>query len=87
MTNTQLNTNIQQAHGLSHQDTEVIYDNGSSFFDALINDIQQAQHQILFETFIFVNDHLGRRLANALQQAALRGVTVKILVDGCGSPY
>ncbi len=87
MTDTLLTQTKQHPHSHASQDTEIIYDNGSSFFDALIDDIQQAQHHILFETFIFVNDHLGQRLAHALREAALRGVTVKVLVDGCGSPY
>lgn len=69
------------------QDSEVIFDNGSSFFDAMLDDIHQARYCILFETFIFTNDHLGQRLAKALRQAAQRGVVIKILVDGCGSPY
>ncbi|MBV53446.1 MAG: cardiolipin synthase B [Coxiellaceae bacterium] len=87
MTDTELTLTKKYFSLSSSQETEVIYDNGSSFFDALISDIQQSQHQILFETFIFMNDHLGRRLADALQQAAKRGVMIKILVDGCGSPY
>ena len=36
--------------------TEVIFDNGSSYFDALINDIEQAEQDILLESYIYEED-------------------------------
>ncbi|MCB1827143.1 MAG: cardiolipin synthase B, partial [Coxiellaceae bacterium] len=38
------------------------------------------------ETFIFDKDHLGDRIVDALEKTAARGVHVRILVDGAGSP-
>jgi len=82
-----MKTITDNTNNTTEDNTEIIYDNGSSFFDALIKDINNAKHCILFETFIFANDHLGKRVTHALQLAALRKVDVKILVDGYGSPF
>ncbi len=72
---------------LAHQSTEeVIYANGSEYFNALIDDIAHAKNSIDLETFIFDKDHLGNRIVEALEQAAKNGVHVRILVDGAGSP-
>ena len=65
---------------------EKIYANGSAYFNALVNDIHHAKNSIDLETFIFDKDHLGDRIIEALEQAAQRGVHVRILVDGAGSP-
>jgi len=65
---------------------EKIFADGDSYFDALMDDISQATNSIELETFIFSKDHLGDRVAKALGKAAERGVHVRILVDGAGSP-
>lgn len=65
---------------------ETIFDNGSSFFDSMINDIDHAEHEILLESYIFNQDALATKVSLALQKAAEKGVSVKVLVDGCGSP-
>ncbi len=66
---------------------EQIFANGKSHFAALLADIENAQLSIDLETYLFHNDHLGQRVAEALMQAAKRGVIVRVMVDGCGSPY
>lgn len=66
---------------------EHVFGNGSDYFDALIKDIHQAQHSIDLETYIFNRDTIGKRIAEALCQAAKRGVAVRVLVDGAGSPF
>lgn len=65
---------------------EAIFVNGSDYFRALLDDIAQARECIDLETYIFNKDALGRRVIDALAQAAKRGVKVRVLVDGCGSP-
>jgi cardiolipin synthase len=42
-------------------------------------------HEIYLEAYIFENDNTGRRIAEALMQAALRGVKTRVLIDGFGS--
>lgn len=67
--------------------SEQIFADGKSHFTALLQDIDQAKHSIDLETYLFHNDRLGQRVANALISAAERGVIVRVMVDGCGSPY
>jgi cardiolipin synthase len=59
--------------------------NGTAYFPQLCADIEAAQHSIYLETYIFAADLTGRMIADALQRAALRGVVVRVLLDGYGS--
>jgi len=59
--------------------------NGDMFFPALETAICQAQKEIFMETYIFLDDEIGNRIANALQKAAERGVEVRLMVDAFGS--
>ncbi len=65
---------------------EDIFTYGEDFFDALVSDIQSAEKSILLETYIFDSDLVGKRIAQALVDAASRGVKIQILIDGAGSP-
>ena len=65
---------------------ETIFFNGSNYFESLLHDLGQAQHSIDLEMYIFAQDTLGVRVIDALGKAAQRGVTVRVLVDGAGSP-
>ena len=58
---------------------------GTDFFPQLCADIDAARHSIYLETYIFAADQTGRLVADALQHAAARGVTVRLLLDGYGS--
>jgi cardiolipin synthase A/B len=59
--------------------------NGTEFFPQLCADIDAAKHSVYLETYIFSADETGRMVAEALKQAAERGVAVKVLLDGFGS--
>ena len=59
--------------------------NGTEFFPQLCADIATAQHSIYLETYRYADDATGQRVAEALQQAAVRGVVVRVLLDGFGS--
>ena len=59
---------------------------GQAFFPALLTAIDEAQHEIRLETYIFNLDASGRRVAEALTAAAKRGVAVFLVVDGAGTP-
>lgn len=65
---------------------ETIFLDGNSYFAALLEDIAQAKTQIDVETYIFKNDALGQRIQQALLVASQRGVLVRVLVDGAGTP-
>jgi len=59
--------------------------NGEAYFQAIEAAIDRARHEIYLETYIFENDATGRRIAEALRRAALRGVHTHVLIDGFGS--
>ena len=58
---------------------------GEAAFPAMLDLIATAQRQILFENFIFAGDATGRRFADALGNAAQRGVDVRVLYDPVGT--
>ena len=59
--------------------------NGEAYFPAVEAALEQAAHEIYFESYIFENDNAGRRIAEALRRAALRGVKTRLMIDGFGS--
>ena len=59
--------------------------NGEEFFPSLCADISAARFSIHLETYIFAADQTGKLFVDALRLAALRGVTVQLLLDGFGS--
>jgi cardiolipin synthase len=59
--------------------------NGKTYFPQLCESIEAAQHSVYLETYIFAFDETGSLVAQALQRAAVRGVTVRVLLDGFGS--
>lgn len=61
-----------------------LLENGGDFFPALQEAIDGAQKEIFLETYIFENDATGSLIAAALRRAAVRGVAVRLLVDGFG---
>lgn len=63
----------------------MLLQNGTEFFPQLCADIDAAHRSIYLETYILAGDETGRMVAKALQQAALRGVAVRVLLDGFGS--
>jgi cardiolipin synthase A/B len=59
--------------------------NGEAYFPAIEAALDRAVHEIYLETYIFENDTTGRRIAEVLRRAALRGVKTHVLMDGYGS--
>ena len=59
---------------------------GGEYFDALLVAIEAARTSIGLETYIFADDPVALRVAGALAAAALRGVSVRVVVDGIGTP-
>lgn len=66
--------------------TETIFFEGKTYFESLINDLHLARVNIDFEFYIFDLDELGKQIIEALIQSAKKGVAVRVLVDGAGSP-
>jgi cardiolipin synthase len=61
-----------------------ILNNGDEIFPAMIRAIQEAKLSVNFESYIFKDDRAGQLVADALMDAARRGVEVRLLVDGTG---
>jgi cardiolipin synthase len=58
---------------------------GVELFAAMIKAIDDAQHEVRLETYIFSFEGAGADVALALMRAAQRGVNVCMLVDGVGT--
>lgn len=61
--------------------------NGAEYFPALERAIDSAEREVWLESYIFADDPSGRRIAEALARAAMRGVKVRVLVDGWGAKF
>ena len=62
-----------------------LLENGVALFPALCAAIDAARVSVHLETYIFKTDRSGRDVLDALKRAALRGVVVRVVVDGFGS--
>ncbi|WDE10335.1 phospholipase D-like domain-containing protein [Thalassomonas haliotis] len=65
---------------------ERVFTGGDEYFQGLEQDIFEARHSIDLAFYIFSFDALGNKILAALQAASERGVRVRIIVDGIGSP-
>jgi len=63
----------------------VLLHTGDEYFPALLDAIAAARAEVFLEAYIFEDDPTGRRVADALADAARRGVQVHVLVDGFGA--
>ncbi len=62
-----------------------LLENGETYFPVMEAALDRAEHEIYLISYIFKNDSIGRRIAEALRRAALRGVRTRVLIDGFGS--
>jgi cardiolipin synthase A/B len=62
-----------------------LYRSGKPFFDLITSLINDARYSIQFQTYIFEEDETGILVANALMNAARRGIKVSLVVDGYAS--
>jgi cardiolipin synthase len=60
-----------------------LFENGA-FFDMMFEEIAAAKHTVHFETFLWKEGELGRRVVDALIERRRAGVEVRVLVDGSG---
>src|SRR5688572_12141984 len=60
-----------------------IYENGA-FYDALIADIAAAKRSVHFETYLWKDGKLGRRMAEAFSGKAREGLRVRLVLDAVG---
>lgn len=70
--------------GFTAGNSVILLESGGMYFPALVRAIDSAVAEIHLESYIFENDQTGRRVARALCDAARRGVSVHVLIDGFG---
>jgi len=58
---------------------------GEALFPAMVVAIDGARSEVMLETYIFDFAHSTLSVAEALERAAARGVTVRVVVDGVGT--
>jgi len=58
---------------------------GAEYFPALLSAIENSTEEIYLQSYIYQEDETGKRIGNALINAAKRGISVCILLDGFGS--
>ncbi|QPC46114.1 phospholipase D-like domain-containing protein [Mangrovibacillus cuniculi] len=69
---------------LQNGEVEIISE-GKELYSSLINDIHKARERVYMQFFIIRYDEQTKRLLKALEEAALRGVEVKVTGDLMGS--
>jgi cardiolipin synthase A/B len=75
-------------HTYSAGNSVTLLRNGAEYFPAVVEAIDLAQHTVYVEAYILADDPAGRLVADALQRAAIRGIDVRIVIDGFGTkPY
>lgn len=79
-----LNLNNDEAILTFNNQVEV-FTSGPKLFDNIIENINQAKISIDIEFYTFYSDNLGKRVLAALEEAAKRGVKVRVLYDTSGS--
>jgi cardiolipin synthase len=62
-----------------------LLENGEQYFPRVFECIAAARREVIVETFILFEDKVGNELQARLIDAARRGVSVDLLVDGYGS--
>lgn len=62
-----------------------LLEGGAELFPAMVRAIEQARHLVHVETYIFEFAGTALQVAEALERCALRGVTVRLVVDGIGT--
>jgi len=64
-----------------------LFTEGDQLFESMLAAIANARHEVWMETYIFADDEVGRRFAQALSERARAGVQVRLLVDAFGSLF
>lgn len=66
-------------------DAYTVLRNGDEAFPAMLDAIERARSRIVFESYVVKEGEIGARWAAALEAAAKRGVTVRVVLDSIGA--
>ncbi|CAN5221007.1 phospholipase D-like domain-containing protein [soil metagenome] len=59
-----------------------LYPYGVELYEAMLEEIEEAEHSVYLGTFIWKGDEVGRRFVEALEKKAREGVRVCVIFDG-----
>ncbi|MDZ5609979.1 cardiolipin synthase [Bacillus pseudomycoides] len=84
---TYLTTIVQKFGGgpVADETTTKLLTNGEETFTEIIQAIENAQHHIHIQYYIYRSDDIGTKIRDALIKKAKSGVIVRFLYDGLGS--
>jgi cardiolipin synthase len=71
--------------GVSENNSFELITDSIKAFDAMLEQIKNANSSISISTYVFKNDAVTKKLLTALTEKALQGVHVRILIDSLGS--
>lgn len=78
--------NLNNSHTLLEQNKEIeFYFTGRDALDAMYKAIEGARYHIHLQSYILVNDTIGKKFKELLIKKAKAGLEVRILYDGVGS--
>ncbi|MCA1687922.1 MAG: phosphatidylserine/phosphatidylglycerophosphate/cardiolipin synthase family protein, partial [Actinobacteria bacterium] len=64
-----------------------LYPYGVRLYEAMLEEIEGAEHNIFVGTFIWKGDEVGRRFVEALAKKAREGVEVCVIFDGLANAF
>ena len=77
--------NLETSGAVLSDDNDIdIFTDGNEKFDALMEDLRQAEHFIHIQYYIIKNDVLFNRIKEILAEKAAQGVEVRVLFDAMG---
>lgn len=62
-----------------------LFDDPLRYYNAMLDDINQAKQYIYLETYRFNNDSIGKKFRDALTRKSREGVEIKLLMDSWGT--
>ena len=65
----------------------VLHEGARALIPAMVQAMDQAHSSVHLETYIFDFEGSAQPLLQALERTAQRGVTVRVVVDGVGTPH
>jgi len=71
---------------IAGNDIELLID-GPPAFEAMLSAVEEAEQRIFVQTYIFEDDGVGQRLAEALLKKRAEGVAVNVIYDSVGSLF
>jgi cardiolipin synthase A/B len=70
---------------LTHNNTVQLYNDGKKLYDAMLEEINKAEHHIHIQFYILREDIIGQKFKALLIEKVQQGVKVRVIYDGLGS--